>query len=101
MTNAPHKLSAFAHLPMRGICYGNATKMQERKRAIALWPELRTQRRAPIESQSKPHPMSAYAELPLRGLRLEGENPTHKWTLTATEKLSLVARPVTYIPAVA
>ena len=94
---APHKQSAYSHLPMRGICYGNASQAQEKQRAIALWPELRVQRRAPIESQSKPHPDSAYARLPLRGMGFDGSTPKHKWTLTATEKRELAARPLKYV----
>jgi len=104
-SNTPHPDSVGADLPMRGITHGQHIDSGPgytifpaiiHKRAIALWPELRVQKRAPIESQSKPHPKSAYADLPLRGLGLAGESPVRKWTLTATEKRELAARPLHY-----
>lgn len=136
-SNALHPDSAYAHLPMRGIAHSKASTRTnsngvggvyvevsaevQKRNAIALWPELRAQKRAPIESKSKPHPDSAYADLPLCGLGLDRtpggfdlfdaevfERPpycrktkgaTHKWTLTVAEKRSLAARPLRYTAA--
>jgi hypothetical protein len=104
-SNAPHKQSAYAHLPMRGICSGSASQAQEKQRAIALWPELsiggRRKEMPTLVKKSSPHPDSYGTSFPLRGMGLEGENPVRKWTLTASEKRELDARPLRYTQAAA
>jgi hypothetical protein len=108
-SNAPHPKSAYAHLPMRGITYGQGTFCGTtpvmKRRAIALWPELSiggSRKETPtLVKKSSPHPDSYGTSFPLRGLGLEGENPARKWTLTASEKRELAARPLRYTRAAA
>jgi hypothetical protein len=105
----PHKRSAYADLPMRGITYGQGTSCGTtpvmKRRAIALWPELtiggRRKETPTLVKKSSPHPDSYGTSFPLRGMGLEGENPVRKWTLTVAEKHSLAARPLHYTRAAA
>jgi hypothetical protein len=103
-SNVPHKQSAYAHLPMRGITYGqdicHGTTPVMKQRAIALWPELsiggKRMGTPTLVKKSAPHPGSYGTSFPLRGLGLEGDDPVRKWTLTASEKRELAARPLRY-----
>jgi hypothetical protein len=118
-SNTPHPGSAYADLPMRGIChsktstgknreghtcYAGVTAAVEKRNAIALWPEPKAKRTkaAPVADKSlikksAPHPHSAYSHLPLSGLGLSGNHPTRKWTLSADEKRTLAGRPLRYV----
>ena len=123
-SNAPHKQSAYAHLPMRGITasksstrtssqgiggvYIEVGKETQKRSAIALWPEgkfkaVKVKSALPCGngavspvSKTKAHCQSAYSDLPLSGLGLEGSDPRNTWKLTATEKRTLAARPLRY-----
>jgi len=118
-SNKPHEDSAYAHLPMRGIahsksstrpnsngvggCYVDMPALFQKRSAIALWPKLNTKTQkfvAPtLIKANAAHPGAYHSDLPLRGLGLAGENPVRKWTLTATEKRELAARPLHYVSA--
>lgn len=90
-SNVPHKRSAYASLPMRGITYGQGvgTTLTAKRRAEALWPELkRTPFRSLVSGKiikdhkpkigaTGPHPDSYGADLPMHGLGL-GLNPKGK-----------------------
>lgn len=126
-SNTPHPKSAYADLPMRGICasksstrtnrdgvggvYVEVNAAAQKRSAIALWPEpKRAKFRSPVSGKvvkdakvlikkDAPHPQSAYSHLPLSGLGLKGGDPTRKWTLNAEEKRTLASRPIRYSTA--
>lgn len=104
-SNAPHRRSYGASLPMRGLGLGDAKRTHKWTLTAAekQWlakhaadAPATTTRRAKIRPNA-PHPESYRADLPIRS-ELGGRN-TRKWTLTAAEKATLAGRPLRYAAA--